>query len=100
MGKVIQFRSKEELTKEKRENVWHDWLEWEKWELENLNYQEMKNCFKADNFNYPYDKDETTMSTENIEFLAREIRYARKEMIRNNLDKENQTIDLTPEDWE
>lgn len=98
-GKIIQFHTREELNKKRREKVWQEWLEWERWEEENAKYHENKETDEALNFDDPDNVDNHFISDEDLEVLEQEERYARKEMMRNKKEENHKTLNLSPEEW-
>jgi len=100
MGNIIQFRSRAEWEKDKRENMWQEWLEWKKWEEDNAGYQNNKEDNGAVNFDDPANVDEYYISKEDEIFLEQEMRTARKEIMRNNDEDEHNELNLTRAEWE
>lgn len=99
MAKIIPFRTREELEKEKREKVWEEWLEWERFEEEIKKYHESKESEEALNFDDPEDVKDNFMTQEELDVLQQEERIARKEMMRNKKE-ETSASDISPAEWE
>jgi len=99
LAKIIPFRTRKQLDKEKRDKVWNEWLEFERWEEENLKYQQNKESDEVFNFDDPDNVNEYFMSKEELNFLKQEEKVARKEMMKNKNQK-NSDLKISLEEWE